>query len=154
MKRFLISLGGVLLLSGVSQAVNKSNTGCGLGYVAMKDQEGLVFEVLAVTTNGTSFNQTFGITFGTLECEKPTKVAVDDRVHTFVSMNLDELAGDIAKGEGNYLETLADLLEIPASQRESFFAELNRNFDEIFSDERVSSAQVLERIYRLLPRRG
>ena len=149
MRNLLLALGGMAILTGTTLAVNKSNTGCGLGYVAMKDQEGLAFEVLAVTTNGTSFNQTFGITFGTLECEKPTKVAVNDRVHTFISHNMDELAMDISRGEGPYLETLAVLMEVPPEQRPEFYRKLSSNFDRIFPDPTVSSAHVAEVISTL-----
>ncbi len=149
MKKLILAVGGAILVAGTAQAVNKQNTGCGLGYVAMKDQEGLVFEVLAVTTNGTSFNQTFGITFGTLECEKPAKVAVDDRVHLFVSKNMDELAQDIARGEGMYLETLALLMGVPENERTAFYSKLSRNFDRIFPSDKVTSAEVLEAISTL-----
>jgi len=149
MRKLIIALGGIAIFAGSTHAVNKANTGCGLGYVAMKDQEGLVFEVLAVTTNGTSANQTFGITFGTLECEKPSKVAVNDRVYTFISKNMDELAMDISRGEGPYLETLAVLMEVPDEQRTDFYKKLSSNFDRIFPDPSVSSAHVADVISTL-----
>ncbi|WP_032496327.1 DUF3015 family protein [Hydrogenivirga sp. 128-5-R1-1] len=149
MRKFLMFIAGAVMLSGASFAVNKSNTGCGLGYVAMKDQEGVVFEVLAVTTNGTSFNQTFGITFGTLECEKPAKFVGNEKLHRFVSENMDELAQDIARGEGRYVETLADLMEVPAEQRPEFYTKLQQNFERIFPSESVSSAHVIDAIATL-----
>jgi len=38
-----------------------NNVGCGLGSTIFEGESGLVKQVLAVTTNGTSGNQTFGI---------------------------------------------------------------------------------------------
>ena len=52
---------------GVAQA-QQENTGCGLGTMLFDGQQGIAPQVLAVTTNGTSGNQTFGITSGTLGC--------------------------------------------------------------------------------------
>ncbi len=149
MKKILAVFGGSLLLAGASLAVNKSNTGCGLGYVAMKDQEGVVFEVLAVTTNGTSFNQTFGITSGTLECEKPARFVKNEKLQRFVAENMDELAQDIARGEGRYVDTLADLMGVPAEKRPEFYTKLQQNFDRIFPSESVSSAHVIDTIATL-----
>jgi len=64
---FLVSLtAAVPVLSHASQ----KNTGCGLGSVIFKGQDALLFQILAVTTNGTSGNQTFGITTGTLNCDR------------------------------------------------------------------------------------
>jgi hypothetical protein len=45
-----------------------NSTGCGLGTIIFEGQKGIAPQVLAVTTNGTSGNQTFGITSGTLGC--------------------------------------------------------------------------------------
>ncbi|WP_457600614.1 DUF3015 family protein [Hydrogenivirga sp.] len=149
MKKLLAVFGGAVLLVGSSFAVNKSNTGCGLGYVVMKDQEGVVFEVLAVTTNGTSFNQTFGITFGTLECEKPAKFVENERLQRFVAQNMDELAQDVARGEGRYVETLAELMGVPEEKRPEFYSRLQQNFERIFPSESVSSAHVIDTIATL-----
>ena len=57
-----------------------SSAGCGAGSILFEGQKGPVPQILAVTTNGSFGNQTFGITSGTLGCEKdgvvrsPTKV--------------------------------------------------------------------------------
>ncbi len=67
MKKGIVALavGALIAGAGTTFALNKSNTGCGLGYVLLKNQEGILFEAFAVTTNGTFGNQTFGITSGT-----------------------------------------------------------------------------------------
>ncbi len=148
MKRFLLAVGGLFLLSSSAEALNKANTGCGLGYVILKNQDGPIFEILAVTTNGTSYNQIFGISSGTLECSGGL-FAKDEKLNNFVAKNLDELAQDIAVGEGAYLETLAELMGVPESEKASFYRKLSANFDRIFPSEKVTSAEVIRAIRSL-----
>ncbi len=150
MKKFLVALLGASFISLPSFAVNKENVGCGLGYMIFKDSpDSVLFEVLAVTTNGTSANQTFGITFGTLECKKPTKIVKNDRLFKFVSDNMDELASDIASGQGETLETVAELLNIPQDKKSVFFRKLQMNFDKIYPSENVQSADVIDKIVEI-----
>ena len=60
----------VALLAGTAGvAMADDNTGCGLGTMIWAGQSGPIFKSFAVTTNGTSGNQTFGITTGTLGCD-------------------------------------------------------------------------------------
>ncbi len=151
MKKAIFALSAGLMIMGVGTglAVNKSNTGCGLGYVLMKNQEGILFEALAVTTNGTSANQTFGITSGTSECKQPASFVKNEKLEKFVYHNMDELAVDIAKGEGKYLETLADLMNVPVEERGEFYSKLKNNFDKIFHSEDVTPNEVINTIVSL-----
>ena len=50
------------------------DTGCGVGTMIFKGKSGLAPHVLAVTTNGTFGNQTFGMTSGTLGCNVDQKI--------------------------------------------------------------------------------
>lgn len=136
---------------GVANAVNKNNTGCGLGYLLFKDANDSTFmEILAVTTNGTVGNQTFGITTGTLECNEPTNVVSNERLNEFVASNMDTIAQDIAVGDGEALATLAELMEVPSVKRAEFFSILQKNFSEIFTSEDIQSAQVIDNIVNIL----
>ena len=140
----------VLLTAGVAGAVNKSNTGCGLGYLLLKDSgDSTLMEVLATCTNGTSGNQTFGITTGTLECEQPKSFASSERLNEFVAKNMDNLATDIAAGQGESLDTLAELMEVPSADRTGFYAKLQGNFESIFTSTDVQSAQVIDNIVKV-----
>ncbi len=62
---------------------------------------------------------------------------------------MDELAEDIARGEGKYLETLADLMNVPSSEKEKFYTKLKNNFDNIFYSEDVTPNEVINRIASL-----
>ena len=65
--------------------------GCGLGSLVFESQPGFV-QVLAATTNGTSWNNTFGMTSGTSNCG-PSIFAQGTR--NFVDANREVLAKDV-----------------------------------------------------------
>jgi len=144
MKKILMSTVAVLALTVGSNALANPNTGCGLGSVIIKDQSTVVMQVLAATTNGTSGNQTFGISTGTLNCDKPTNFASNDKLNKFVSENMDELAMDISAGHGETLNTVASLMNV--QDKETFSANLKKNFSNIYASENVTSASVIDSI--------
>lgn len=148
MKRILISSISALLLTTAANAQVNPNTGCGLGSVIIKDQSTVVMQVLAATTNGTSGNQTFGITTGTLNCDKPSNFVSNDKLQKFVGENMDELAMDISVGNGETLNTVATLMNI--EDRATFASKLQANFTTIYSGENVSSAEVIDNIAKLI----
>lgn len=70
MKKILVSTVAAVTIATTAFAVVNSQTGCGLGAMIIKDDSTAVLLALQATTNGTSGNQTFGITSGTLGCKK------------------------------------------------------------------------------------
>jgi hypothetical protein len=152
MKKMILALVlvGFIALPATVFAVNQKNTGCGLGSMIMQGNDGLLFQVLAVTTNGTCGNQTFGISSGTLNCSQPGKFATRERVNSYISDNMDNLANDIAKGDGEYLNTLAVLMEVPEGTRAGFYAKLQNNFSQIYTSASVTSVDVLKNIEVLM----
>jgi len=124
-------------------AVDPKNTGCGLGSMVFENNNGLLSQVGAATTNGTSGNQTFGITSGTLNCERYQTWAMNEKVNVFVAENMDSVAKDIAKGEGEYLDTMAGLMGMVPAERPAFYAALQHNFSRIYSSPAVTPAEVL-----------
>ncbi len=158
MKR-LLAVGSSLLLAGVlfmpasasAQGAYDTNTGCGLGNMLFQEigQDKLLFQVFAVTTNGTFGNQTFGITSGTLGCKAPANFVQNEKLERFVADNMDSLAQDIAAGSGESLSTLAELMEVPVDGRAGFYSRLQSGFTEIYTSSSVESADVIEGIYRV-----
>jgi hypothetical protein len=136
----------VITFAGVSFAAPKDNVGCGLGYMAFKGKDGLLSQTCAATTNGTFGNQTFGITSGTLECDKPANFTANEKLNKFVSDNMDNLAMDIARGQGEYLNTLAVLLEVPEGERAPFYTKLQTHFSDIYTAETVTHVDVIKNI--------
>lgn len=139
-----------LLVAAAYAGPPKDNCGCGWGSMAFKGKEGLVYQVMAATTNGSFGNQTFGITSGTAECEKPKSFSSNKDLNKFVADNLDNLAKDIARGEGESLETLAELMGVPEGQRPVFYATLQAHFAQIFPSETITHLDVIENIARVI----
>lgn len=151
MKRLVVGLLiGFFVAAPAFSAVNKENCGCGLGTLMMQDQQGAFWESLAVTTNGSFSNQTFGISSGTLGCDKPSYFAVRERLDIFVADNMDSLAVDIAAGKGETLDTLAELAELDENRQEVFFVALQKNFDAIYPNGDVTSTEVVDKIAQVL----
>jgi len=116
-------------------------TGCGLGNKVIKRPDSAVMYALQATTNGTSGNQTFGISSGTSGCKK-VRFVMNDRAQEFVASNMDSLAKDISKGQGESLSTLAELLKV--ENKASFYAALQSNYNSIYANSQVEMADVLD----------
>ena len=130
---------------GLTTAVYANeNTGCGLGSMIIKNQNSTMLQAIAATTNGTSGNQTFGITSGTSNCNKPNNFVSNDKLNKFVEDNMDELALDISAGKGETLETVAILMNV--ENNSEFSAKLQANFSNIYSSQNVTSANVIDSI--------
>jgi hypothetical protein len=124
------------------------NTGCGLGTVLWKNRAdgSVLFQVFQSTTNGSSGTQTFGITSGTLECSEPARFAGNERLKEFMVANMDNLAKDMATGQGETLNTFNELLQIPVDQRADFNQKLRSSFSQIFPHQQVAYADVMNNI--------
>ncbi|MCP4161236.1 MAG: DUF3015 domain-containing protein [Deltaproteobacteria bacterium] len=67
----------------------------------------------------------------------------------FVADNLNDLAIDIAKGSGEYIEALAEIKQISGNDKDKFFASLKSNFDTIFPSVEVDHKYVIAEINRI-----
>jgi hypothetical protein len=143
MKKLIVSIAAVAALSSAAFAGVNSQTGCGLGSMIIKDDSSAVLLALQATTNGTSGNQTFGITSGTSGCKK-TKFVMNERAEEFVASNMDQLAKEIAQGHGESVDTLAELLS--ADDKEAFASALQSNYNSIYTSQNVEMADVLDNI--------
>ena len=99
---------------------NYGVAGCGLGSIVFGDQPGLI-QVVAATLNGTGV-QTFGITSGTSNCGEAGKQA---RANQFIEVNKEALANDIARGTG---DSVASLAEVMGCQNTDFPTQLRKNY--------------------------
>ncbi len=156
MKAFIVALASaaMFLAIGVPQAkaataLAQENTGCGLGSTLITTHDTLVAQLAMTFLNGTLGNQTFGITSGTSNCKQATTVVSIDTLN-FVAGNMDHLARDISMGEGEALDTLAELMEVPAAERTAFNASLQANFSKIFTSEDVEAAAVIDNIVAVI----
>lgn len=158
-ERFLVFTVGLLLVGGVGFSTEVKGlgstpkgygaAGCGLGSIVFGNEPGFV-QVFAATTNGTFHSQTFGITTGTSNCEKQAKFASNERLNEFVRANMDNLAKDVARGHGEALDTLAELLGISTEERGTVYTKLQSNFSTIFPSENTDVADVVDSIIVLV----
>ncbi len=106
-------------------------------------ERGIAPQVLAVTTNGTSGNQTFGISTGTLGCEQDGVVQASAQLSMYTGSSMDQLARDMSMGSGESLHALADILEVAPEDRQEFFTALQQNYGEIFNSADVTAEDVI-----------
>lgn len=143
----LFSLAG-LFLSQTSLAQPKYGpAGCGLGSMLFEPNSGVIMQVLAATTNGTSGNQTFGITSGTSNCDAASGGSAQN-TKTFVATNRAAVAKDVARGRGETIDSLAELAGCSNSQ--AVGRSLQKNFSSIFPSSVVSDDEVGDSVIRVL----
>lgn len=136
---------GALLLAAPAQAKGYGTAGCGLGSVLIGSGGGFL-QVFAVTLNGVSGNQTFGITSGTSNCADAE--GGEDSAKAFVETNRTALAKDIARGQGETINSLAQLAG--CSEPAAVGMSLQRQFDQIFPAASIGDSQVGDNVLRAL----
>jgi hypothetical protein len=109
-------------LPAVNAFADGSGPGCGVGTMIFKGQQGILPQTLAGTTNGTLANQLFGISSGTLGCEQDGVVLREHEKDMYVAANFDHVKRDMARGGGEYLTTLASLMEVAPADQAAFYA--------------------------------
>lgn len=118
--------------------------GCGLGSLIFDADSGWT-QIFAATTNGTSANQTFGITSGTSNCDTGPK---KQSAKNFVTANRVALAKDISRGKG---ETLTSLTELAGCKNpQAVGKKLRTNFKQIFRASSMSDEAVGESVVGVL----
>lgn len=141
MKKLLVAV--VALMSVSAFAAPYGASGCGLGSMIFEKDNTWWKQVLAATTNGTSGNQTFGISSGTLNCDSPT-AGKTAQVEAFIEANRMALANDIAKGNG---ETISGLSRVyGCADSAALGSALKSNYGTIYTSADVATAEVATRI--------
>lgn len=132
MKRRLAACLLPLLAAGPGLSMADSGPGCGFGQQIFAGQSGLMAHVLAATTNGSSSNQLFGLSFDSLGCDGESVITAEFQRNVFVANNLDSIAQDAAKGGGAHLQSLATLMQMPDTDAQKFFRLTQVHYDELF----------------------
>ncbi len=124
MKLTIIAL--LTFFSSLVLAKPYGDAGCGLGHqIFGKDGN----QVLSSTTNGSSYTQIFGILSGTSGCVEDGAMAEIKQVPAFIEVNKVALATDSARGEG---ETLAGLAQLMGCSMNKFAPAMKANYNKIF----------------------
>ena len=136
---------GLFFTSANASADGYGAAGCGLGSMIFDPSSGFT-QVFAATTNGLFFTQTFGISFGTSNCDSGGQSAASTK--SFAQTNRAALAKDIARGNGETIVSLTHLAgcEDPAAVGRV----LQKNFGSIFPNASVSDVEVSESVVGVL----
>ncbi len=116
------------------------------------EKEDAVSNILAATTNGTSGNQTFGMSTGTLGCSSNAMQELS--LIKFMDSNMDRVAADMARGQGESLEGLAAIMAIEAQDKALFFTQTQQNFDRIFPRSDVTRSDVIDALGAVMRERA
>lgn len=140
----------VALLASSSVVMADQDVGCGWGTMVWAGQSGVVPKILAATTNGTSYNQTFGITSGTAGCQADGVITSGARLSMFMGTNSERLARDMSVGQGESLNVLADLMGVKAQDKALFFKTTQQHFSVIFADKNQKVADILASLRQVM----
>ena len=143
LRKKIAVLVAAVMLTFSSSSVFATSVGPGLGCLLFGEKSGAGWDIVATFLNGIMFNQYFAITFGTSGYKNGLLSMTE--TNQFVADNMDALAADIDKGEGEYIDTLSTMLNV--SDSVAFKATLQDNFDEIFTSADVSAEEVASKIY-------
>jgi len=120
----------LVLSASTAMAAPYGLAGCGLGNLLFKKDT----QVLAATTNGSSYSQSFGITSGTSNCVDTEGHA---KLKNFIDGNRLALENDVSRADGETLKSVA--FYFGCQNSESFRQTLQSNFGQIFSPEKDSN---------------
>lgn len=134
MKKYLTAGLMAVALAAAFPAANAHTTGagCGLGKLALDGKAGFGWNLLAWLLNGIGGNQTFAMSSGTSGCDT-TKVVRNDTDRTeYAALNFDNLSADAARGAGEHLAGLAQVMTIAETDRSAFYTLMQSRYDNLF----------------------
>ena len=130
----------------VSTSGFAADSGCGLGSVIIQKNSKLL-QLFSWTTNGIFFTQPLGITSGTSGCSANGLVNNDKQMQYFVEINNDDLAREMARGEGEKLQVLAQLSGCRDTDGQKNFMEMTKkSFGTIYPSSNEAAENVVARI--------
>jgi hypothetical protein len=129
---------------GVVQQVSGQGygmAGCGLGSILFGEQPGMI-QIVAATFNGTAGSQTFGITSGTSNCTDGGSHG--DHAALFITANREALEKDIARGNGETIDSLSQIMGCSSAQQ--LGSTLQHNYRSIFPSQKAPTDGVVDSI--------
>lgn len=140
MKKLLAA--SALLASSASFAVAPGGPNCGWGNMLFAGQSGLPSHLIASITNGTTGNNTFGMTLGTNGCSTGGALTYGGKSMINLGAIMDEFSEDVARGDGEALTAVAVSMGIQSEDRAVFKSVMQDNFDTLFPSAEVSAEDV------------
>jgi hypothetical protein len=136
-------------LVGLSCWAMDGSSGCGPGWYIAKDNS-LVSSSLRSTTNAVIPVATSGMTSGTSNCVQHSIVKTEEQSRHFLTHNFFEVKSESAKGQGEYIDSLAYVIGCESSAHFYFQKTLQNNFQKIFPEGQVQPDESLKQIYNTI----
>lgn len=125
--------------------------GCGLGYVLFAHGDNSkIMQILGATTNGTSGNQTFGITSGTSGCTEDGAVKFVKEAEVYAEVNLDSLRREMAVGQGEFVDSFAALLGASEAKRPELVKLFQSQYQTLFPSAGTTSDELMASLKTVL----
>ena len=119
--------------------------GCGWGALLFEGSTGVGAHVMAMSTNASLSDATFGLSSGTLGCDAHQPIRYKGG-RVYISGNMTQLAEDMSQGHGEALAGLSDVLGIQAQDKAAFYTLTQQQFANIYPDAKVTSDQVMDHL--------
>ena len=145
---FLVTSSVVVLQGAVvwAGAIPDNGPGCGLGKLAWMDYgspKQIAPQVMMATTNGTFGSQTFGISSGTSGCTNDGVIMKNKHLN-IASRSFENLAQEMAQGQGEHLASLATLLGVPQEDQQEFFALVQAKYSILVGSDDTTAVTMLQ----------
>ena len=144
----VIVAGAILALVPAGTAI----AACGVGTTIWEDNDSTGAKILAFTTNFWTFKG-ISTTSEISGCEEENnwfKRASNAELREYASQNLDHLASDFARGQGEHLDAIAHLIQLGFVDRDEFRALAQINFEMLFPHDHVTAAEMLGNLRQLM----
>lgn len=136
--------------SASSFAVVPGGDSCGWGNMLFEGQSGLPIHVVASITNGTSGNNTLGMTSGTNGCSADGTLTYGGKPLINLGAIMDEFSEDVARGDGEALTAVAISMGVESGDRSHFKQVMHSNFDALFPSDSVTAEDVMASMLDLM----
>lgn len=140
MKKIILGL-ALISVSSATFAEAPGGPDCGWGNMLMEGKSGTGSHIMASLTNGTSGNATFGMTTGTNGCSTSGTLTYGGA--SMVSSIMNEFSEDVARGQGDAMDTVAVIYGVEKQDRDTFAKVMHENFSVIFPSENVTAEEMM-----------
>ncbi len=140
MRIIIIALLAIISVS--SAFAGDSSSGCGMGWEVAKNQS-LVSSSTRAIVNAT-FSNTIAMTLGTSGCAKHSIVNNDAKGIHFAEANMNQLAIDMARGNGEFVTSFASVFGCQNSR--AFGSMVQANYETVLPSDSTSGVELYNNV--------
>jgi len=139
MKNIII---GLIAILSTAAFAGDSSSGCGMGWEVAKDQS-LLSSATRSIVNAT-FSSTIAMTLGTSGCAKHSIVQNEAKGIHFAEANLNQLAIEMARGNGEYVTSFSEVFGCQNSR--AFGSMVQANYETVLPTEKTSGVELYNNV--------